>query len=68
MPRCVDQGVCRCRREAAEQRFHSGIAVVPSLVGRWRTGRDRVDGSLSVYSSGSDTGSSYEATKWVRKA
>jgi len=56
------------RGGAAVQRFHGGIAEVPSLAGRWHMGRGRVDGSLSICSGGSDAGSSYEATKRVRMA
>ena len=48
--------------------FHGGVAAVPSLACQWRTGRGRVDGSLSVCSGGSDAGSSCKATKRVRMA
>ena len=53
---------------ASVQGFHGGIAAGPSSASRWRTGRGRVDGSLSVYSDGSDAGSSYEVTKRVSMA
>ena len=61
------------RIEEGEQRRRStpcsgGGAAGPSSASRWRTGRGRVDGSLSVCSGGSDVGSSYEATKRVSMA
>ena len=55
-------------RADVPRRFHGGITAVPSLAGRWRTGRGRVDGSLSVCSGGSNAGLSCKATKRVRMA
>ena len=53
---------------ASVQGFHGGDAAGPCSASRWRMGRGRVDGSLSVCSDGSDAGSSYEVTKWVSMA